>query len=49
MQMPSDTSLPFFSYGIFRVGGIGFIDCDLATEPIFEEKNKRRKRQKLKF
>jgi hypothetical protein len=25
MQMPADTSLPFFSYGIFRVGGIGFI------------------------
>lgn len=25
MQMPTDTSLPFFSYGIFRVGGISFI------------------------
>ena len=25
MQMPADTSLPFFSYGIFRVGGISFI------------------------
>jgi hypothetical protein len=30
------------------VGGIGFIDCDLATEPIFEEKNKRRKKVKVK-
>jgi len=25
MQMPKDTSIPFFSYGIFRVGGISFI------------------------
>jgi hypothetical protein len=25
MQLPTDTSLPFFSYGIFRVGGISFI------------------------
>jgi hypothetical protein len=39
MQMPSDTSLPFFSYGIFRVGGIGFISVKEYINKV--DKNKR--------
>jgi hypothetical protein len=39
MQMPVDTSLPFFSYGIFRVGGISFISVKEHIKNI--EKNKR--------
>jgi len=39
MQMPVDTSLPFFSYGIFRVGGISFICIKEHIENI--ENNKR--------
>jgi hypothetical protein len=39
MQMPTDTSLPFFSYGIFRAGGISFICIKEHIKNI--EKNKR--------
>ena len=39
MQMPTDTSLPFFSYGIFRAGGISFICIKEHIKNI--EKNKK--------
>ena len=39
MQMPVDISCPFFSYGIFRVGGISFICVKEHIKNI--EKNKR--------
>ena len=39
MQMPTDTTLPFFSYGIFRVGGISFMCIKEHIKNI--DKNKR--------